>query len=100
MFVVEVNGVIAGFGEYFGDEVRAIYVRPVFSRRGVGRELFRKVIEKLSENGVQMTRWDASLTSVPFYQAMGAKVVEHREHTLSGGIKVTCAHMEMNLSSK
>src|SRR5699024_6523197 len=55
MFVAEVNGKIAGFGQLnlADGEIEAIYVSSSNLRLGVGKELFQKLEMTATENGLR-----------------------------------------------
>ncbi|MEM7045445.1 MAG: GNAT family N-acetyltransferase [Pseudomonadota bacterium] len=52
-------------------EVHAFFVDPDFQRRGIGRLLWRKVIERASLSGMTALYLDADPAAVPFYRTMG-----------------------------
>ena len=92
-------GEVIGFGQYYevNEEICAIYVRPDFVRRGVARALFLKVADELRAKGLSRVWLDASLTSVPFYLAMGCREVEKQDHTLGAGISIPCVKVSLDL---
>lgn len=97
IFVAEADGKIAGFAEFSGEEIRAVYVRPEFVRGGVGRALFTRVLAEMKARGVRIAQLDASITSVPFYTAMGCAPGAPLRHRLSSGIEIACVSMSVDL---
>lgn len=97
LFVAEENGAITGFSEYNGDEICAVYVHPDFARKGIGRRLFRKVVQALAGAGRKRVWLDASLSSVEFYRAMGCVAKDERVHRIGGKTDLRCRRMEYTL---
>ncbi|NIA68925.1 GNAT family N-acetyltransferase [Pelagibius litoralis] len=56
-------------------EVHAFFIDPDWQRRGVGRLLWNKLVQRAKEQGLIDLRLDADPAAVPFYEAMGFKVV-------------------------
>jgi putative acetyltransferase len=93
LFVADEAGIVAGFGEYRGDEICAVYVHPNFTRRGIGRRLFRRVVQELARLGRTQAWLDASLPSVAFYRAMGCTGESERVHRVGGRVDLRCMRM-------
>ncbi|HRE83999.1 MAG TPA: GNAT family N-acetyltransferase [Opitutaceae bacterium] len=98
IFVAEFSGCLAGFGEFGTKEIHAIYVHPRFARRKVGTLLFHRLIAELGSRGVLRISLDASLTSVPFYLALGCTAGEAVTHCLRSGVEILCIQMIFELS--
>lgn len=56
-------------------QVHAVFIDPDFQRRGVGRMLWSKLIERAEALGMRGLYLDADPAAVPFYLAMGFAVV-------------------------
>lgn len=52
-------------------EVHAFFIDPACQRRGIGRSLWLKVIERALVRGIRTLYLDADPAAVPFYRAMG-----------------------------
>lgn len=52
-------------------EVHAFFIDPDYQRRGIGRLLWRKVLERASDLRLRTLVLDADPNAVPFYRAMG-----------------------------
>src|SRR4030095_5979848 len=85
--IAEVDGVPVGIGALVPQksELRACYVAPSAARKGVGTALVRAIERIALEHGIRRLHLVASVNSEPFYVAMGFKVVERGDHTLSSG---------------
>ena len=101
LFVAEDKlGVIVGFSSLGQDEVNAVYVHPHSTRLGVGKLLLNAVeMEAIAQN-MKKLQVDASITSVPFYQACGYQVIKHSFHPLRSDVKIPCVFMEKSLESE
>lgn len=96
-YVAEINGTIAGFSNYDGSELHAVYIHPKYARKGAGKALFTKVCEAASLEGLTFLSFSASITSVPFYRLMGCVVENESTHRFSSGIEIKCLRMRKSL---
>jgi putative acetyltransferase len=97
--LAESNGEIVGMGALVlqNSELRACYVLPAVARQGVGSALVREIERVALEQGLAILQLDASVTSEPFYRALGYDIRERGEHLLSSGERMACAKMEKRL---
>lgn len=70
MYVVEDEGVVAGFGHAIPGEIAAIYVDPAFHKKGVGRMLINHGLE-IASKGHKKVKVDSSLNAEGFYAKHG-----------------------------
>lgn len=56
-------------------EVHAFFIDPAWQRRGVGRLIWQKLLERAKEKGLTELHLDADPAAVPFYESMGFRVV-------------------------
>ena len=87
-WVVEADGVcgcaaLSADLETKSGEVHAFFIDPAWQRRGVGRLLWAKLVERAKAQGLAMLHLDADPFAVPFYEALGFQVVSK---TPSGSI--------------
>jgi len=87
---------IVGFGQLHPGEgiVEAIYVDPACERQGIGTALFRALERDARAAGLPGLLLDASLNSVPFYEAMGCRQEGLDRHELAPGVHIACAVMD------
>jgi GNAT superfamily N-acetyltransferase len=62
---------IEGLGVLDGIEIRRVYVRPDLQGRGTGAALVRALEAEARKRGLARIELQASLSSVPFYRALG-----------------------------
>ncbi len=100
--LAEIGGQIVGLGAIVvaGNELRACYVVPDAARKGVGSALVRELEGIALHHGLEWLQLDASLTSRPFYAALGYEVREHGEHVLDSGQRMACVKMRKRLSPR
>ncbi len=55
-------------------EVHAFFIDPAWQRKGIGRLLWQKLVERAKEKGLTGLHLDADPLAVPFYEALGFKV--------------------------
>jgi GNAT superfamily N-acetyltransferase len=76
VFCAERDGRIAGFYSVSSDgpvrEIEHMWILPEHIGRGLGRELFNHMIEKLRDAGVERLRIESDPNAVGFYERMGA----------------------------
>ncbi len=87
---------IVGFGQLHPGEgiVEAIYVDPEYERQGIGTALFRALERDARAAGLPGLLLEASLNSVPFYEAMGCRQEGLDRHELAPGVHIACAVMD------
>lgn len=56
-------------------EVHAFFIDPEWQRKGIGRLLWQKLVERAKEKELAGLHLDADPFSVPFYEALGFEVV-------------------------
>jgi putative acetyltransferase len=98
--VAEINSEIVGIGALILEktELRACYVAPNAARRGIGSALVREIERITTTYGLSRLELDASITSEPFYKALGYEVRERGEHVLGSGQRMACVKMHKHLS--
>jgi putative acetyltransferase len=100
--VAELNGEIIGIGCLFlqNNELRACYVSPVASRRGVGSAILREIERIAYDRGSKTLRADSSLNAELFYRSNGYEVDGRDEHVLSNGVRMACVRMRKDLAQR
>ena len=96
-FVAENGGKMAGFSVMNGDELRALYVRPEASGKGVGSRLLGATQEEALARGIRRLRLYATLNSRSFYESNGFYAVKEGEYSISKTETMTCVEMEKDL---
>ena len=120
-FVVESEGRMAGCGGWsrrktlFGGDaqagrepalldpkkdaarIRAFFVHPDFARRGIGRTLLERCEIEARREGFTSAELVATLPGVRLYAACGYEVVERRDYSLEGGVKIEFVTMRRSL---
>ncbi|WP_083780508.1 GNAT family N-acetyltransferase [Nitrobacter sp. Nb-311A] len=93
------DGCVVGVGVLFAknNELRACYVTPAASRKGVASALIRELEQEARKQNLTVLDVDSSVTAEPFYAAHGYEVREHCEHILSNRQPMACVRMRKNL---
>jgi len=55
-------------------EIHAFFIDPQCQRKGIGRRLWQKLLDRAKEQGLDALRLDADPAAVPFYEALGFEV--------------------------
>jgi len=98
IFVAQDDSQLIGFSTLDGDTIRAVYVDPGYTGRGVGRRLLAALEKEAISRNSDILRLDASLNSVGFYEAAGYDFVEDGLHSVMGSdVQIPCARMEKRL---
>lgn len=116
-FVTEADGAIAGCGgwsrraTHFGGDrasgrdarlldpsseparVRAMYTRPSFARRGIGRAILAHCEEAAADEGFKAVALVATMAGLPLYRACGYRDVEAFEEPTPSGVAVPLMRM-------
>jgi putative acetyltransferase len=98
--VADAAGEISGFGSIAPEtsELLALYVRPDFGGRGIGRQLLAGLEELARRHHIRKLSLDASLNAESFYMRCGYAVIGKGEHVLRTGVKMACIKMSKALS--
>ena len=93
------DGELVGIGALVlaSSELRACYVLPSATRRGVGTALVREIERIAREHGLSHLSLESSVTAEPFYRALGYVVVERGELVLAPGISMAAIKMQKQL---
>ena len=78
-------------------ELRACYVSPQFSRRGVGKALIRSIELEATRLSLPYLTLDSSTGAEPFYLSQGFHTISRAEHLLSTGLRMPCVKMAKQL---
>ena len=74
--------------------VRAMFVRPDRTRRGLGRAILDAAQAGARAEGFTRLDLMATLPGVPLYQAFGFREVERAPVTMPDGVTITCVVMD------
>jgi putative acetyltransferase len=97
--VAELDGEVVGIGCLVpkNDELRACYVAPWPTRKGVGSAILREIERVARDQGVVTLRADSSLTAEPFYRVNGYEICESSDHVLNNGVRMACVRIRKSL---
>ena len=79
--------------------IRAFFVHPAWSRRGLGRLLFDTCRRDASAAGFRRLELMATLPGEPLYRALGFAADERVELELPDGVRVPLVRMSMTIQS-
>lgn len=77
--------------------VRAMFVRPDWTRRGLGRRILEACEDAARQEGFQRLVLLATLPGVPLYHAYGFRSIEDQAATLPDGVELPCVSMEKEI---
>jgi putative acetyltransferase len=97
--VAELDGEVVGIGCLVpkNNELRACYVAPWATRKGVGSAILREIERVARDQGVVTLRADSSLTAAPFYRVDGYEICESSDHVLNNGARMACVRIRKSL---
>lgn len=96
--VAEQDDKVIGYAALVPDnkEIRAVYVAPEWSHKGVGKALLNTVMKQaISEFGIEQLTLSSSLNAIAFYQRHGFEIIEMRDHCMSSGDSLKSAYMRL-----
>lgn len=79
------------------NELRACYVLPEASRRGVGKDIVEYIENIARNNNLKFLNLDSSVTAKKFYEKCGYLVLKRKKHILSSGKEMDCFKMHKAL---
>lgn len=74
--------------------VRAMFVRPDWTRRGLGRRVLEACEEAARREGFRRLVLLSTLAGLPLYRAYGFRSLEETEIVLPDGVEVPCVSMD------
>jgi ribosomal protein S18 acetylase RimI-like enzyme len=80
MWVAEKDGLLGclmlrDFSGTQRGKISAFFIHPDSKRQGVGRQLWHRVLSHAKRNGLTLLELDSDPEAVPFYEAMGFRVI-------------------------
>jgi putative acetyltransferase len=98
-FVAKVDGSVVGFGSVVAqnNELRGLYVHPVYGRCGIGAQLLGVLEQIALEHGASYLQMNASVNAEAFYIKQGYQVVESGVHQLATCLEMNCVKMQKML---
>ena len=88
---------IVGTGTIVGEDVKRVFVDPIFQRCGFGRLIMRKLEERAVSTGIDVVRLDASLPSKTFYDVLGYVTLERAFREVENNKRLDFYKMEKAL---
>jgi GNAT superfamily N-acetyltransferase len=79
--------------------LRAFFVHPEFSRRGIGRRIVERCEREARDAGFTSMELVATLPGEPLYAALGFRVVERSAVALPEGMELAIARMRRSLAA-
>jgi len=80
--------------------IRAMFVRPDWTRRGLGRRILEACEAAAAREGFRTLSLLATLPGVPLYRAYGFMAFDEREATMPDGVTLACVAMEKPVSMR
>ena len=74
--------------------IRAFFVHPEWTRRGLGRRLFARCESAAGEAGFRRFELMATLPGEPLYAALGFRSIERVDVPMPGGLVLPCVRMD------
>lgn len=79
--------------------VRAMFVRPGWTRRGLGRRILEECEAAAAREGFRRLTLGATLPGVPLYRAYGFEAVEESDITMPDGVELGCVWMDKAIAA-
>ncbi len=76
IMVLDRAGRLLGTGALVGEEIKRVFVDPMFQKQGFGRRIMQHLEEAAARHGVRTVRLDAPLPSKAFYDKLGYTTIE------------------------
>jgi putative acetyltransferase len=97
--LAELDGEPVGLGALVvsKSELRACYVAPEASRKGVGAALVSEIERIAREHDLTKLELESSTNAEPFYTALGYAVVGRGEHVFRSGLRMAAVRMRKEL---
>ena len=95
--IAQLHGAAVGFCGVLGSEIRGLFVDPGFARRGIGKGLIERAVERMRSAGHHQAKVVAALSGVGFYEAIGFRAVRGVRHATRGGLVAPVLEMARDL---
>ncbi|XRD81733.1 GNAT family N-acetyltransferase [Dyella halodurans] len=98
-YVVDVDARMAGCGmiDLSTGKIDAVFVRPEYMRRGVGRAIMDHLEHLALRAGLAKLHLEATLNAAPFYLALGFQPEGDKLYRSSLGVSLACVSMSKPL---
>jgi len=80
--------------------IRAFFVHPQWTRRGLARQLFDACASAARAHGFTHLELAATLPGIPLYEALGFVPIEPVNHTMPDGVVLPVVRMRLALGSE
>jgi len=98
--VLEQDGQVIGTGTVAGNEIKRVFVGPVFQKRGLGRLIMQVLEDHAVSAGIGVVKLDASLPSKKFYDSLGYIMLEETFLEVENNKRLDYYRMEKRLTDK
>lgn len=97
--VVVADGQIVASGmiDLASGKIDAVFVRPAYMGRGVGRAVMRHLEGMANAAGLRQLQLESTLNAAPFYRALGFEGDGRKVYESSLGVSLTCVPMVKHL---
>jgi GNAT superfamily N-acetyltransferase len=95
--ILDKAGRILGTGTLVGEEIKRVFVDPIFQRQGFGRWIMRQLEQAAARQGAAAVKLDASLPAKTFYDRLGYLTVEPAFLTVENGRRLDFFKMQKAL---
>ena len=75
--------------------IRAMYTRPDWTRRGLGRRILEACVEAARADGYRTMTLGATLPGLPLYEAFGFRETGREDILMPDGIPLACVWMDL-----
>jgi putative acetyltransferase len=96
-FVAELEDVVVGVSSLLGHRISAVYVHPLYVRRGIGSRLLQTLEGSALSRNTRTLKVTASLTACCFYQARGYQILNESYLVMKEGMQIRCIEMMRQL---
>ena len=75
--------------------IRAMYTRPDWTRRGLGRRILEACVEAARADGYRKMTLGATLPGLPLYEAFGFRETGREDIRMPDGVSLACVWMDL-----
>lgn len=74
-YIIQIDNIIAGFIKFSAPEIKGFYIKPRFSNKGFGKQLFQYILNVVKSKGYPTVELTSNQWTLDFYKKNGFELI-------------------------